>query len=187
MKVDYSNSKIYKITNDYNDDIYIGSTCDSLTKRFSYHKSHSILSVNANRPLYKLINEIGFDRFRIQLIINFPCEDKYQLRQKEGEYIRQFGSLNKIVAGRTIVEGRKDHYQIHKKEILEQNKNYCEKNKEKIKITRHKYYEEHKSKILELNKQYITCDCGCQTTKQNLLNHKKTKKHIDLMKNQESN
>ena len=38
MKVEYSQGKIYKITNDYNDDIYIGSTCDSLAKRFSTHK-----------------------------------------------------------------------------------------------------------------------------------------------------
>ncbi len=39
MKVDYSQAKIYKITNDYNDDVYVGSTCDTLVKRFSYHKS----------------------------------------------------------------------------------------------------------------------------------------------------
>ncbi len=38
MKVDYSKSKIYKITNDFNNDIYVGSTCDTLVKRFSNHK-----------------------------------------------------------------------------------------------------------------------------------------------------
>ena len=32
---DFSQGKIYKITNDYNDDIYVGSTCDTLVKRFS--------------------------------------------------------------------------------------------------------------------------------------------------------
>ena len=36
MKVDYSQGKIYEITNDYNNDIYVGSTCDTLVKRFSY-------------------------------------------------------------------------------------------------------------------------------------------------------
>ncbi len=32
MKVDYSQAKIYKITNDFNTDIWIGSTCDTLVK-----------------------------------------------------------------------------------------------------------------------------------------------------------
>jgi len=41
MKVDYSKGKIYKITNDFNDEIYVGSTCDTLVKRFSNHKKDS--------------------------------------------------------------------------------------------------------------------------------------------------
>ena len=32
MKVDYSQAKIYKITNDFNTDIWIGSTCDTIVK-----------------------------------------------------------------------------------------------------------------------------------------------------------
>ncbi len=35
MKVDYSQAKIYKMTNDANNDIWIGSTCDTLVKKFS--------------------------------------------------------------------------------------------------------------------------------------------------------
>ena len=109
MKVDYSQGKIYKITNNYNNDVYIGSTCDSLCKRFSYHKTHSKIEKNKNRPIYKLMNEIGHDRFRIQLIIDFPCEDKYQLRQKEGEYIRNEGTLNMVIAGRKIHKYQQDN------------------------------------------------------------------------------
>ncbi len=47
------------------------------------------------------MNEIGFDRFRIQLIEDYPCSDKYELRQREGYWIRQMGTLNMKVAGRT--------------------------------------------------------------------------------------
>ena len=32
MKVDYSQAKIYKIANDFNTDIWIGSTCDTWVK-----------------------------------------------------------------------------------------------------------------------------------------------------------
>ena len=99
MMIDYSQAKIYKITNDYNDQVYIGCTCDTLVKRFSYHKKDITRNRNINRPLYQLMNEIGFERFRIQLICNCPCEDKYQLKQKEGEYIRMMGTLNVYIAG----------------------------------------------------------------------------------------
>ena len=40
---DFQKGKIYIITNDYNDEIYIGSTCDTLVKRFSAHKKHVIM------------------------------------------------------------------------------------------------------------------------------------------------
>ncbi len=104
MKLDLTQAKIYKITNDYNDDIYIGSTCNSLVRRYNQHRLYSTYEKYQHRPLYKLINEIGFDRFRIQLIENYPCEDKYMLKQKEGEYIRELSTLNKNIAGRTLDE-----------------------------------------------------------------------------------
>ena len=107
MKVDYSQAKIYKITNDYNDKVYVGSTCDTLVKRFSYHKKDRTRTRNLNRPLYQLINEIGFERFRIQLICEFPCEDKYQLKQKEGEYISAMGTLNVLTAGNMVPSDEK--------------------------------------------------------------------------------
>ena len=123
MKVDYSQAKIYKITNDYNDQVYIGSTCDTLVKRFSYHKKDRTRNRNINRPLYQLMNEIGFERFRIQLICDFPCEDKYELKQKEGEYIRTIGTLNVYIAGniapRDEVREKIEDRIIYKKEKIE--------------------------------------------------------------------
>ena len=100
MSQDFSKAKIYKITNDFNNEVYIGSTCNTLNRRFIKHKSDSKRDENKNRPIYKLMNEIGFERFRIQLIEDYHCEDKYQLRQREGHFIREQGTLNKLVAGR---------------------------------------------------------------------------------------
>ena len=123
MMIDYSQAKIYKITNDYNDQVYIGSTCDTLVKRFSYHKKDRTRNRNINRPLYQLMNEIGFERFRIQLICDFPCEDKYELKQKEGEYIRTIGTLNVYIAGniapRDEVREKIEDRIIYKKEKIE--------------------------------------------------------------------
>ena len=119
MKLDLNQAKIYKITNDYNDDIYIGSTCNSLVRRYSQHKAFSNQEKYQHRPLYKLINDIGFDRFRIQLIENYPCEDKYMLKQKEGEYTRELGTLNKRIAGRTTLEFMQTpEYKEYQKEYI---------------------------------------------------------------------
>jgi hypothetical protein len=61
MPQDFSKAKIYKITNDFNDDVYVGSTCDTLVKRFSNHKSDALRDCKKNRPIYKLMNEIGLN------------------------------------------------------------------------------------------------------------------------------
>ena len=129
MTQNFSMAKIYKITNDYNDDVYIGSTCNTLGRRFTAHKNVLNRDIYKNRPLYKLMNEIGFERFRIEKVLDYPCEDKYQLRQKEGEYIRKIGTLNVAIAGRTHKQWNEEN--IEKKK--EYNKLYEENNKEKRK------------------------------------------------------
>ena len=81
MSQDFTKAKIYKITNDYNDEFYAGSTCNTLVRRFSVHKCDA--RKNNHRALYKLMNEIGEERFRIELIENYPCEDKYRCKEKD--------------------------------------------------------------------------------------------------------
>jgi hypothetical protein len=63
------------------------------------------------------------------LIEEYPCEDKYQLRQKEGQYIRQLGTLNKTIAGRTEQE-------------------YREENKDKLKVTAKIYNSKNKEILI---------------------------------------
>ncbi len=168
MSQEFSKAKIYKITNDYNDDIYVGSTCDELTKRFSKHKADSRNPNKNNRPLYRLVNEIGFERFRIELIEDYPCQDKYQLRQREGHFIRLLGTLNVCIAGRTVNEWYIDFYAQNKEKLIEQQKEYRKNNNSKI-------------------SEKIECSCGCRVRRDNISNHKKTKKHIELMKEKEEN
>jgi len=192
MKVDYSKGKIYKITNDFNDDIYVGSTCDTLVKRFSGHKTDINNDKKKNRPLYTLMNEIGFNRFRIQLICDYPCEDKYQLRQKEGEYIRLLGTLNKNVAGRIgkeyynenkdkIIASWKSYYENNKDKKLEYNKEYYLQNKDEVISKNKQYYQKQRHIILEIHKKTITCGCGCIINAAHKLRHEKTNKHAKLM------
>ena len=161
MKVDYSQAKIYKITNDFNNDIWIGTTCDTLIKKFSVHRAEAIRNVRKDCIIQNHIREHGLDRFRIQLIEDFPCEDVYQLRQRQGHYIREMKAINKYA----------DY------------KDYREKNRECIKERKNEYIQnpEVKELIKEKKSETIACECGCSVRRDSLSRHRKTKVHISFI------
>ena len=61
-------SKIYKITNDINNKIYVGKTSRSLEERFAEHCSDRKRAGSENRPLYRAMNKYGIEHFSIDLI-----------------------------------------------------------------------------------------------------------------------
>ena len=173
MTQKFNNAKIYKITNDYNDDVYIGSTCDTLTKRFSVHKNFSVSK--KHRPLYVLMKDIGIERFRIDLIEEYPCKDKMELNMREGYYIRDMGTLNIQIAGRTkaeyqktpkVKEYQKLYNQINKDELNKKAKEYRDTNKDEKKKRDKEYYLKNREKILLKTSEY----------------RKKAKEHRDINK-----
>ena len=108
---DYSKGKIYCIRNTINDNIYIGSTCQSLSQRMAQHRK--AMTANQRMKLYKSMKELGRENFYIELLEEFPCENFMQLTKREGELIREHNSeLNHMINGRT------------KKEYQEENKEY---------------------------------------------------------------
>ena len=126
----YKNGKIYTIRY-RNDDslIYVGSTTQPLYKRFSVHKAHSKISEKENVQLYQKFNTTDTNDWYIELYEDYPCERREQLTQREGQVIRDIGTLNKYISGRT----EKEYYKDNKDKILEQKKEYNETHKDKIK------------------------------------------------------
>jgi len=98
--------KIYKIINNIDNDIYIGSTTNSLHLRFAVHILTATYTKSKHRLLYKKMNLLGIEHFKIELLDEITCEDKKDLHALEGYYILQYGSLNHNLAGRTIKEWR---------------------------------------------------------------------------------
>ena len=160
----YNNSQIYKIVNDINSEVYIGSTCQTILKRFNKHISNCKNESKKHRPLYKLMNEIGKDKFSISLVEEYPCSNKSELLTREGYWIREFGTLNSNIAGRSNKECLQNYYIKNAEKICSQTKEYRRLNDERI-------------------SERISCECGCKVRRDNISNHKKTKKHIDLMNN----
>ena len=60
---------------------------------------------------YSKIIELGFDDFYIELYENYPCNSKEELNKREGEVIREIGTLNSNIAGRTKEEYKKIYYE----------------------------------------------------------------------------
>ena len=68
-KKDFSNGKIYCIRNNIDDDIYIGSTCQKLSKRFSNHKS-VMNGYKRDRKIYSKMRELGKENFLLNSLKN---------------------------------------------------------------------------------------------------------------------
>ena len=69
-----------------------------------------------------LFDEYGMDNCKIELIENYPCENREQLLKQEGYHIKNTDCVNRCVAGRTINEWKEDnqeHYQQMRKEYSE--------------------------------------------------------------------
>ena len=148
---DYSQGKIYCIRNSISDDIYIGSTCQSLSQRMAQHRRTLKYGNLGGMKLYDLMIELGEENFYIELVEECPCENKDQLRKREGEFIREYQTgLNKKLAGRTSLK----YYHDNKERVKEYKKEYRKENKDKIREYDQKHYWENLEAILERQKRY---------------------------------
>ena len=136
---DYQKSKIYKLWSPSNNLVYYGSTVQSLSQRLTEH----LCNYNKNKGLSSKI-VLECEDYKIELVEDFPCNNRQQLLKKEGEYIKNNECVNKNIAGRTQKEWNETEHRI---QYL---KKYYEKNKEHI----NQYYEKNKEDKKEYGKQY---------------------------------
>jgi group I intron endonuclease len=90
----FENGRIYCIRNIMNDMIYIGSTTQSLSKRFSVHKSMHKNQKYKNIKLYNAMIEYGIENFYIELIYEIKCNNIEILKKEEQINIRLYNSIN---------------------------------------------------------------------------------------------
>ena len=119
------------------------------------------------------MNGMGSKHVYIELIETYPCNNTDELHKREGEWIRQMGTLNQIVSGRTTQQYRADN----KDKLREQNLQYKKQNKDTLRGQSQQYREQ--------NNIICTCVCGSLVHKLNMCKHIKTEKHkqfIEAMK-----
>ena len=124
---DYSKGKIYTIRckNDPSL-IYVGSTIQSLAKRLGEHRRHSRQErCKIKYPNHQLYTKIeDWNDWYIELYENCPCNSKEELCKREGEIIREIGTLNRCVAGRSNKESQKIWRENNKEERLNYSRMY---------------------------------------------------------------
>ncbi len=147
--VNYQNAKIYQIICNITGERYIGSTCNTFSKRLSQHKT--ILKCSSKQ----IIERGDYD---MVLIEDCPCDNKNQLHAHERYYIDNMDCVNNNVPGRTRNEWREVN-----REVL------SEKDKQR--------YEANRESIVEKKKIKITCECGVECRKDHLARHKRSKHH----------
>lgn len=142
---DYSKAKIYKITSPNCIEIYIGSTIQTLKRRFNGHKADS----KRNNNTSKIVIDSG-DAV-IELIELFACDSKGELERREGEIQKAtLNCCNYNIAGRTnkeyyidnvdkVKEKQTKYYQLNIDKIKEYKAEYNKKNADKLKIKKAEY------------------------------------------------
>ncbi len=107
---DYNNGKIYTIRFHDSNEIYIGSTTQSLAVRFGGHKRTD------NSAVYRLINDKydgNWEECYYELYENYSCINREELHKKEGEVIRLFLNNVNYICINCVINGRnyKEYYQ----------------------------------------------------------------------------
>ena len=142
--VNYQLGKVYKIVDNTNGKIYIGSTCSLyLSIRLAGHNNNYKRYLNGlqgNMTSSELIKNGDYD---IVLIEECKCDNKMQLYARERHYIDLLECVNKQKPNQT----QKEYNEIHKDEIKSYKKEYYETNKDKINEQKKIYRDLNKDKI----------------------------------------
>ena len=139
----YQHGKIYRLVCE-DSHFYIGSTVTSLEKRFGCH----LYSIKHRMydGKYAHLYTIPINEIYIELVEQFPCETREQLRKRENDHIIRYKDhplcLNTYRAYRE--EDDKKQYDAA----------YYRNNRESIKKAQQQYYEENREKILTYHVRY---------------------------------
>jgi len=197
----YQNGKIYKIITENSNDVYIGSTTQSLKERLRKHEVEN-RSIKKYCSSSVILNQGGYT---IKLIKNYPCDTKKELELEEGKYQREIDCVNEVICGRTtkeyyidkkgvINENCKTYYKKKREEIRKRHEKYNKDNKEEIRKQRKMKYEKNKEEIIKQRKIYIEknkeklekrfdCPCGGKYQFKSKATHFKSKKHKKYLEN----
>ena len=170
--VNYQLGKMYKIIDNTNENVYVGSTCEpTLARRLSRHVANYKCYLKGTYKYTTSFEIIKNNDYDIILIENYPCNTKDELYARERYWTNQIKCVNKIKN-----QGIQNELGLaeYKKKY---GKQYREENQDKMNEYKKKYLEENKDKLSEKT----ICECGGKFIHSHKSEHLKTKKHINYL------
>ena len=153
-----SKAKIYKIIDNTNDNIYIGSTCKTLKTRLSVHKCDYKRFLNGLGGNVKSFDIIRNRDYKIELLEKCDIKTKKELLARERFFIQNNNCVNKYIPGNFDDKGCQQYQ-----------KDYREANKNELTIKK---------------KEKFDCECRGKYTNCGKSQHLKTSKHLNYLKSQ---
>ncbi len=98
--VNYKFGKIYKLIDNTNGNVYVGSTAETtLARRLSGHRGKCKAFYMKGQGNYvKSFDIINNNDYKIILIEEYPCESKDQLLQREQQWMDKIDCINQVRA-----------------------------------------------------------------------------------------
>ena len=188
LKAKKTNYKIYKAIRDNGGEFVMTKLCDveyentvelRIQERIYYERLRP--NLNTNRPYVTEAESIAYKKqwqiknadkvkqWRIRNIDTVKAQQK-QWQIKNADSVKVWQKQWQLENADSVKAYQKQHY-------IDNNVKVREKQK--------KYQIDNAVKIREKKNERITCECGCEISYGNSSSHRKTKKHINLMKNME--
>jgi len=129
----YKTSKIYKIIDNTNDSIYVGSTTRPLKERLKSHSDKYKKYINGIGRFTSSFDIIKNNDYKIILIENYPCDNINELHQREQYHIDNNNCIN-IQRAYLSKENRKEQLKQNRLDNLQYRRNKDKKRYENLKL-----------------------------------------------------
>ena len=179
-------ARVYKIINDIDNAIYIGSTKQNLSARMAHHRASFYKNESS---LHNYVKKLGdWKYFHIILIKEFDCQSHQHMIQKEQEYIDKYMKdldyivLNKRKAYQTKEQRKKqqlENSQTEKRKLHKKiyDKKYSQTEKYKQYHKQYNQTEKYKQYHKQYSQKIYYCSCSANINFTSKYNHKKSKRH----------
>ena len=151
--------KIYKIVHSQSKICYVGSTFNTIVKRFQHHKN-----ITSKCCIAKYFKLYGIDQFKIILIKEYEVCDRKHLFAYEQLWISKLSTIEQFNT-LFIKKQYHNHYRAAHQDIIRERIN--------------QYRAANKDKISEKGKQKYVCECGSEITCSGKTQHERSIRHLD--------
>jgi hypothetical protein len=155
---DYSLCKVYKLISNQTDKVYIGSTCQILSRRMASHRQSYKKYLNGKKLNYASFEIVKYPDCKIILVQAYPqCQSNIEQRMFEQDWIDCYDCVNKTrayISPELAKEQEKEYYQNNKEQFSDYHKKHYQYNREYCLERQKEYYNKNKEQRQKYNREW---------------------------------